>query len=140
MVGSDEMKQSMTANTEAMDEFDAVAEAASPLPTFWSVAVYLVDRAYGGPEEGGWWYTYGRRIDDRHEYSLFADITTCVPRLCYFEEEAYSFAERTQRALDAGVNKGRRDIGSVLSTGVYDAVVNPGYPPKHFPESRPYYE
>ncbi len=23
------------------------------------VAVYTLDRAYGGPEEGGWWYTIG---------------------------------------------------------------------------------
>src|SRR5947207_1725457 len=26
---------------------------------FFSVAVYRCDRAYGGPEEGGWWYDFG---------------------------------------------------------------------------------
>ena len=28
-------------------------------PTLYVVARYYEDRAYGGPEEGGWWYTYG---------------------------------------------------------------------------------
>lgn len=31
--------------------------------TWWSVAVYETDRAYGGPEEGGWWYDCGHMID-----------------------------------------------------------------------------
>lgn len=26
---------------------------------FYAVAVYSTDRVYGGPEEGGWWYTAG---------------------------------------------------------------------------------
>lgn len=32
-------------------------------PEFWSVAAFETDRAYGGPEEGGWHYTCGNRID-----------------------------------------------------------------------------
>lgn len=27
------------------------------------VNVYKLDRLYGGPEEGGWWYTYGDCIE-----------------------------------------------------------------------------
>jgi len=30
--------------------------------TFWSVALYGTGRAYGGPEEGGWWYDVGSLI------------------------------------------------------------------------------
>lgn len=34
-------------------------------PANWvSVALYDVGRAYGGPEEGGWWYDVGSRIDE----------------------------------------------------------------------------
>lgn len=29
---------------------------------FWSVALYEVGQAYGGPEEGGWYYSTGNRI------------------------------------------------------------------------------
>jgi hypothetical protein len=28
----------------------------------WFVGVYLVDRCYGGPEEGGWWYDAGELV------------------------------------------------------------------------------
>ena len=31
--------------------------------TWWSVGVYETDRAYGGPEEGGWWYDCGNMVD-----------------------------------------------------------------------------
>ena len=33
---------------------------------WWSVGVYETGRSYGGPEEGGWWYDTGSRIDDFH--------------------------------------------------------------------------
>lgn len=33
-------------------------------PEWFSVAIYETDRAYGGPEEGGWWYNVGKRIDE----------------------------------------------------------------------------
>ena len=26
---------------------------------YWYVNTYECGRAYGGPEEGGWWYAYG---------------------------------------------------------------------------------
>lgn len=29
---------------------------------FWSVALYEVGQSYGGPEEGGWYYSTGNRI------------------------------------------------------------------------------
>lgn len=33
------------------------------MPKQYVVAVYETDRAYGGPEEGGWWYTVGELVD-----------------------------------------------------------------------------
>lgn len=38
-----------------MDERDLTI----PGMPVWAVAVYDTERLYGGPEEGGWWYTYG---------------------------------------------------------------------------------
>ena len=31
--------------------------------TYWSVALYVTGQAYGGPEEGGWYYTAGNRVE-----------------------------------------------------------------------------
>lgn len=41
--------------------------------TYWSVGVYETGRSYGGPEEGGWWYDTGSRIDP-HKQRVFEDI------------------------------------------------------------------
>lgn len=30
---------------------------------WWSVGLYEIGRAYGGPEEGGWWYDVGTLTD-----------------------------------------------------------------------------
>ena len=40
-----------------------VEEIARP-PLWVSVAMYEVGRAYGGPEEGGWWYDVGNLIPE----------------------------------------------------------------------------
>ena len=32
---------------------------------FTYINVYLADRAYGGSEEGGWWYDYGIPVESR---------------------------------------------------------------------------
>lgn len=40
-------------------------EVQSERPARWfSVAIYEVHRAYGGPEEGGWYYDVGNRINE----------------------------------------------------------------------------
>lgn len=98
----------------------------------WNVAVYLIDLAYGGPEEGGWWYQVGTASEEHASLSaLFTD-----------EDAAYAYA----RALNEGtvlseVNEGRPDISSVSSQGRYEAVVHDGvHIPKGFPEVRPHYE
>lgn len=42
------------------------------------VNVYEVDRSYGGPEEGGWWYNTGtvvltKQFDDEQQARAYAD-------------------------------------------------------------------
>ena len=90
------------------------------------VAVYEIDRAYGGPEEGGWWFDCGnlRRI-----------IRTFRTKTA-----AYQYSARMNRHLNNLHNKYQRSVGSMLySGGVLEAFVYEDYPPKYFPEERPYY-
>lgn len=88
------------------------------------VNVYLHDRAYGGPEEGGWWY----------------DIYEPVAEEC----AEYTFESVAQAAYDAKVkwakeeNKHRRHPSSVCSEGHY-VVRLEAWPAEYSPASRPYY-
>jgi hypothetical protein len=104
-------------------------------PAFWTVAIFMVDRAYGGPEEGGWWYDHGRPIEHIPDGINPHDLMTVFTD----EDEATSYRETLQASLDAHINKGRRAISSVLSEGEYRAVVCPGWPAP-FPATRPVYE
>lgn len=111
----------------------SVAVAPTP-PPFYSVAVYLEDRAYGGPEEGGWWYDCGQRVDDLPGFlpAIFAPDR---------ETDALLHRKAVEDKLNATLNKERRsDTGSVLSEGRYVAVLCEGYPAPHYPATRPHYE
>lgn len=107
-----------------------------PAAPFWTVAIYLVDRSYGGPEEGGWWFDHGERVDHALD-DVPSQFLLCVSET---KDLANAEARRVQRLLDATVNVGRRDIDSVLSTGRYHAQVHNGHPPTRWPERRPHYE
>lgn len=125
-------------------EDNEAAEAARKAaePPFWTVAIYRIDLAYGGPEEGGWYYQCGERIDHPLD-GIPAEFTfnSFNPTGGKTAEEcANEFAGQLQQLLDAGPNKGRREISSVLSDGRYDAQVHNGHPPHRYPETRPHYE
>ncbi len=95
----------------------------------YSVAVYLVDRAYGGPEEGGWWFDSGEPDEEMAQFT----------RLFHNEDLAYDYRARVENKLCFKLNKGRRSISSVLSEGEYHARVETGLPAA-FPAERPRYE
>lgn len=76
------------------------------------INVYLVDRAYGGPEEGGWYYTY---------YKLEETIPVLAPVGQDVFEYAKAEAKRWRETVYS--NDGRRPISSVLSEGRYDVRV-----------------
>lgn len=133
-----------------MSELDADQE---PIAAgFWTVVIYMVDRHYGGPEEGGWFYTGGTRVDTPLEVEvplgvlppgIEADLNVVVPKLfsgLNAERSAVEWCELVNAALDITVNVGRREISSVLSTGRYEARVEAGWPPEHFPQEKPRYE
>ena len=99
-------------------------------PGAYTVAVYLCDRAYGGPEEGGWYYDTGRlSVQHWNRTRVFATLA-----------EAHAYQTNVQRDLEANENAGRPGISSVLSIGRYYADVLNVVPPRYYPETAPHYE
>jgi len=95
----------------------------------WIVAVYETELAYGGPEEGGWWYDMGSLVR--------------IVRMFPSEDRAYWYARRLNRKLHSrviGPNQGKREKSSVLSDGVYEAGVHQDHAPRSYPATRPHYE
>lgn len=90
----------------------------APRAENYSVAVCFVTRRYGGPEEGGWWW------DD---YQPDPDFARFV-RGFRTQAAAGAYQNRLDRHLIPALNRGRRSLGSVLSTGVYDSNIYEGLP------------
>jgi hypothetical protein len=90
------------------------------------VAVYHVDLAYGGAEEGGWYFNCGSLVR--------------IVRVFANQERAYAFCRRLNDRLHATLNKDRRPITSVLSEGEYAAEVHENQAPDVYPDRRPHYE
>jgi hypothetical protein len=117
-----------------------IEDVPTPAP-FYTVAIYLCDRVYGGPEEGGWYYECGVRQDqpiegipDAFIFNSFNPANGKTAEQC-----ADIFAQSLQKLLDI-VNAKRPEISSVLSEGRYYAEVYAGHPPHHYPERIPHYE
>ena len=87
------------------------------------VNCYMIDHAYGGPEEGGWYYTVGRPVESR-----LADDDVQAEEI---------LAER--RAFWEAHNKGRPEIYSVISEGRF-AVWRESHYARVFPDVKPHYE
>lgn len=89
------------------------------------IAAYEIDLAYGGPEEGGWYYRTGRLeriLGVRHN-----------------ESDAYALAARLNGWLDK-LQSNKREVSSVLyNGGRYAIEVYENKAPEFYPESRPYY-
>ena len=106
------------------------------LPALFWTAVYLVELAWGGPEEGGWHYEEATLVTDP---GIYAGLTV-LPACSLTEAEAEVVADRMRAGLGA-LNEGCRPLHSVLSTGRYDVRVTEGATlPSCLPVSRPHYE
>lgn len=96
----------------------------------YHVCVYLHDQAYGGSEEGGWWFD---------TYQLSRDHAR-LNRSFWLETSARRYAQRLETVL-ADLNAGRRGVTSVLSEGVYDfLLIEKEVPAEFYPHQRPHYE
>jgi hypothetical protein len=102
---------------------------------YW-VAIYLIDLAYGGPEEGGWWYQAGTLVIDPAIYQT----TGVGPAAFTSAEAAQTCAQRMRNALPV-LNSGRPDIDQTSSVGRYEVRTTRALTlATHFPEIRPTYD
>lgn len=88
----------------------------------WYVVVYEVDRAYGGREEGGWWYDCGEPV---HQVVVVGDWADAVK------------VRDELRASEDWQDTG--DVGSVLYSGGCYSVSVEDKPGEAYPQSRPRY-
>jgi hypothetical protein len=114
------------ANRTAEEELEL-----TPTPVYenrWTVCIYQVDRHFGGPEEGGWWYDSG---------NLFRLVSVEKTR-----EAAYAKCVRANHLLHLVRRKtSRTDRFSMAYQGNdFEFEAHQGLPHVHFPEVRPHYE
>jgi len=89
------------------------------------LAIYAIDRAYGGPEEGGWWYDTGE---------LVRVIATTKS-----ETRAHAAAERVNGLLQR-LQRRKTPVCSVnYAGGRHRALVEIDKPVPFFPQVRPSY-
>ncbi|MDO5758518.1 MAG: hypothetical protein Q4P24_13680 [Rhodobacterales bacterium] len=90
------------------------------------IAFYEIDRAFGGPEEGGWWFDTGEL---RRAFKVVRS-----------EAEAVSIVSRANRLM-ARLQRHKRNVCSVAyEGGQYEAHMFEDSAPLYFPQTRPHYE
>lgn len=106
---------------EWFSEEELIAVASKPVGTCY-VTVYALDRVYGGPEEGGWWFDTGEVV-----------LSLCAPS----QEVADMWADMLSEEY---VSHGNR-YSVIYYRKDTDYNVNiTDYPGKNFPEHTPHYE
>jgi len=112
------------------------------------VGLYLVDKKFGGPEEGGWYYTAGELVTDK---ATLDSVGLLMPEHGNLnstkdfasEEEACEFIAANVSKVDK-LNEGRPSINSVLSEGIYQFEIHEatadGNAPWFYPAYKPHYE
>ena len=86
---------------------------------------YEVDRIYGGPEEGGWWYDTGKYIKCHGIFSSNIEAMDCKASLGKYVRDK---------------NEYKHPPDSVLSKGDWTDIIIEHEEGKHFPERTPRYE
>ena len=90
------------------------------------LAFYELDRVFGGPEEGSWWFDTGALVR--------------IVRVEKNKARAYTRAARANRLLDR-LQRDARSLGSVLyNGGRHRLCVLEHTAPANFPQHRPRYE
>ncbi len=103
------------------------------------VTCYHHDRAYGGHEEGGWYFDYYIPLcpgfEDKHSEGYEARVWAFTS-----EEKARSFVERMNAKLDYFINQHRPSVSSVCSRGEVCCFVSKNSFPDMEPKTKPHYE
>ena len=107
-------------------------EEAAQANKFYTVAIYMEDRAFGGHEEGGWYYDVAELVMEPRAAVLLRGFDK--------EEDAFAYADTLNDTTIPQWNEGRPEVSSVSSEGRYHAIVNEGMPKPFYPETRPHYE
>lgn len=94
----------------------------------FSVSIHLFDKAYGGPEEGGWWYQYGSPDEGYSKYTRFFKT----------RDEAITYANSLDSIISK-LNENRPSVSSVSSIGRYCWMIQDDAP-HSWPEQVPHYE
>lgn len=122
----------MTEDDEQLSETQAQT---IPDQVLYWVAAYLVTLSYGGPEEGGWWFTSGELVTDPDIYRQLGS----PPRAFFDRSEAHGALSRLEEHLPQ-LNAGRPPLSASTSTGLYELHVMHGPDlPQAFPRTRPTY-
>lgn len=86
------------------------------------VALLLHDQAYGGPEEGGWYYATTQRLESHY---------------CQTEHVRFVVLQSLRSRF---TNEGRYPVSSVLSDGIYAIEIGLRPAVEYEPERKPHYE
>ena len=95
--------------------------------TTFFVSIYRIDLAYGGPEEGGWWYQCGEPV-------IGPELRAFTSR-----DEAEAYRDELAAGAVAEMNEGLPEIHSVNSEGRYVAIIDEDAYPAAYPTERPHY-
>lgn len=117
----------MTEAEQLVAQFKEEAQARK----FYTVAIYMEDRAFGGHEEGGWYFDTATLVMEPRAAVLLRGFDN--------EKDAFDYADTLNDTTIPEWNEGRPDISSVLSEGCYRAIVNEGMPQPYYPEETPRY-
>jgi hypothetical protein len=91
-------------------------------PAFYTVAIYQVELADGGPEEGGRHAGHQSQAGGSNDDHPVASSAECVSPAWQpsspgtAEDHAFTYAKSLQTLLDVTINVGRYEIESVCST------------------------
>lgn len=109
------------------------------LPTSRWIVVYDVQRYYGGPEEGGWWYNAGSVVRSVAVPLAPDDEYENPDNVAFSDEEYVGLALEATRIYYEGCNASSYPLSSVLSSGEYRVELS-DEPPTNWPERTPHYE
>jgi hypothetical protein len=98
----------------------------------WYASTYEVTQEYGGPEEGGWWYSRGFPTGVYHQFRTREEANNYAMKLeMGRKERAHQLQQKLKASGDRGWSRAGEDDIKILVQQ---------HPPRRFPESRPHYE